>query len=88
MLKSAADAAECFLADAEVGGNKTQRNSFEYMWRLLYQFFVTFCCRFKLCVHISFFQPDIILFISNPYKPFYIVMMIEKICERFFCDGP
>ncbi len=77
MLKPAADAAECFLADAQVRCDKTKRNPFEDMRRLLYQFFVTFFGRFELCIHISFFQADIIFFVGNPYQSFYIVMLIK-----------
>jgi len=88
MLKPAADAAECFLADAEVRSDKTKRNPFEYMGCLHYEFFVTLFCRFELSIHISFFQPDIIFFIGNTYKSFYIVMLIEKRCQLFFCNGP
>lgn len=88
MLKPAADAAECFLADAQVRSNKTKRNPFNNMRRLLYQFFVTFFGSFKLCIYISFFQPDIIFFVGNANQPFYIVMLVEQLCQRFFCNGP
>lgn len=79
MLKLATDAAECFLADTQVSGNQTKRNPFEDMWCLVYEVFVAFFCRFKLCIHISFFQPDIIFFIHNSYKSFYIVILIKKV---------
>lgn len=86
MLKPASDAAECFLADAEIRSDEAEWNPFNDMWCLLYQLFVSFFGRFELCIHISFFQPDVIFFISNSYQSFNIMMLIEQICQLFFAD--
>lgn len=88
MLKPAADTAEGFLADAQIGGDETKRYPFNNVRRLLFQFFIPLCCCFKLSVHVSFFEPDIISFIHNPYQSFNIVVLIKKAGERFFWNGP
>jgi hypothetical protein len=77
MLKAAPYPAQCFLADAEVRSNMPQGYSFQYMWRLQQQAFISFCGSFKLCIYKPLFQPDIIFFISNSYQPFYFMVLIK-----------
>ncbi len=88
MLKPAAYAAECFLADAEVRCDAPERYPFQDMRRLYYQVFITVGCRSELGVHISFLQPDIISFIDDPYQPFNIMVLIKKTGKCFFADAP
>lgn len=88
MLKPAAYAAECFLADTQVRSDTTQRYPFQDMRRLFYQVFITISCRSELGVHISLLQPDIVSFIDDPYQSFYIVVLIEETGKRFLADAP
>ena len=80
MLKLPADPAEGFGADTQVGRNAAKGNSFEHMRGLVKQIFIAFFGRFKLRVHKSFFQADIIFFISDPYESFNFVVFVEQAC--------
>lgn len=84
MLKPAPDPAQGFLADAEVGGDLAQGNTFYYMRGLFHQLLISFSGSFKLCIYKPFFKPDIVFFIGDPDQSFYFMKAVEQVRERFF----
>ena len=88
MLKAAANAAQCFLADAQVRSYMAKRHPFKNMRRLNQQVFISFSSRFKLCVYISLLQPYVIFFVRNPHQPFYFVVLVKKTLQLVFRNGP
>lgn len=88
MLKLSPYTAQGFLAYAQVRSNITQWHSFQYMRCLLQQVFISFRCRFEMCVYKPFFQPDIIFFVGDSYQPFYFMIPVKKFGKCFFRDHP
>ena len=84
MLNPAAYPAQCFLADAQVGGDMAQWHSFQNMRRSLQQGFVSFGGAFEMSIHKSFFQADIIFFVSNSYQPLNFMIAVKKACQGVF----
>lgn len=78
MLNPATDPAQGFLANTQVRSDMTQEHSFEYMWSLLQQVFITFGGSFEMSIHKTLFQPYIIFFVSDPYEPLNFMVMIKK----------
>lgn len=84
MLKLAAYPAECFGTDAEVRSDMAQRYSFQDMRRLQQKILIPLGSRFKLGIHKTFFQPDIIFFVGDPHQSFDFVILVEQRCKFFF----
>lgn len=88
MLKLAAYPAQGFLANAEVRGNAAQGNPFQNVWGLLKKIFVSFPGSFKLGIHKSFFQAEIIFFVDNSYQSFNLMMLVKQFFQLFLGNGP
>ena len=86
MLIPAANTAKCFLRDAEVGGNITERYTREDMRCFAQQVIVPFCSGFELGIHKTFFEADIIFFITDPYRCFGFGKAFEQLIKLFFSD--
>lgn len=88
MLKPAADAAQCFGADAEIRSDVAQRHAFYNMRCLLQQVLIAFRSWPELRIYKTLFQPDIITFIRGTHQPLNFVVRRHQPRDVCFADGP